>query len=454
MRRLGAAAVLVLVTMLVPFGAGVSAAASPTARAVDDSCPPGRVPEDGFVDVPDGAAHEDTIDCVVWWKVANGTGPGTYNPSGEVNRGQMASFIARMIDATSADLPVASSDHFADDDGNAHEANINRLAEAGIVSGRDDGSYGAGAPVTRAQMGTFLVRAYEFVGPALTASTDWFADDDGNAHEDNINKAAEAGFTGGRPDGTYGPNDPVRRDQMASFLARVLDLLVEGGFATPPPDTGSSGHVRAVHAVPAGSSAVAGIVPAIQHEIDLVDGWFRSQTTGGVGLSWVRGTGGAVDVQVVAIDRSRSELEGAGDPEGELIQSLQRAGVADPNAIFAVYVEAGGPSSAGCGVTSQGYSILWMTACDIHPDASTPSWPYGATYLLAHEVTHALGAVPACAPHEGNGGHVIDDNRDVLYLGPSARDWENLMLDPGHDDYYHHDIAGCPDIEDAPYWVS
>jgi hypothetical protein len=146
----------------------------------------------------------------------------------------MASFIARMIDATSKDLPAATSDHFPDDNSSSHEANINRLAEAGIVSGRADGTYGPNDPVTRAQMATFLVRAYEYVGPALTSSRDWFPDDNGSTHEANTNKAAEAGFAAGRADGTYAPNNVVTRDQMASFLARVLDLLVEGGFASTP----------------------------------------------------------------------------------------------------------------------------------------------------------------------------------------------------------------------------
>jgi hypothetical protein len=222
----------------------------------------------------------------------------------------------------------------------------------------------------------------------------------------------------------------------------------------PAPGTGHAGLVQAVHAVPSGSSPVPGIVPAIQHEIDLVDGWFRGQTIGGKGLDWARDAGGAIDVLVVSIDRTRAELEAAANPEQDLIESLQRAGVGGPDSIVAVYIEAGTSSFAGCGETSQGYSVLWMTACDIHPDVSTPSWPYGATYLVAHEVTHALGAVPSCAPHEGNGSHVIDDNRDVLYAGPDGRDWDHLMLDPGHDDYYHHDNAGCTDIEDAPYWVS
>jgi hypothetical protein len=204
------------------------------ARAIDDSCPSGSVPPSGFNDVPSGNVHHDAIDCMVWWGVANGTSPQTYNPSGQVNRAQMASFIARMIDATSKDLPAATSDHFPDDNSSSHEANINRLAEAGIVSGRADGTYGPNDPVTRAQMATFLVRAYEYVGPALTSTRDWFPDDNGSTHEANTNKAAEAGFAAGRADGTYAPNNVVTRDQMASFLARVLDLLVEGGFASTP----------------------------------------------------------------------------------------------------------------------------------------------------------------------------------------------------------------------------
>jgi hypothetical protein len=205
------------------------------ARATDDSCPPGQVPPAGFTDIPSGDVHAASIDCVVWWKVANGTGDGTtYSPTATVIRGQMASFIARMLDKTSCTLLPASRDYFPDDNGTVYEADINRLAQAGIVGGHPDGTYGPNGPVSRAQMATFLVHAYEHCGTALSATRDWFPDDNGNTHEANINKAAEAGFAGGRADGTYAPVNPVARDQMASFLARVLDLLVENGRAHTP----------------------------------------------------------------------------------------------------------------------------------------------------------------------------------------------------------------------------
>jgi hypothetical protein len=236
--RAGAAAVLVATV----FIGSSSSPAGATARSIDNACPPGSVPPSSFTDVSPSSVHKPAIDCMVWWRVASGTSADTYNPGGQVNRGQMATFLVRLIDSTSKPLPPAAADHFSDDNGNPHESNINRLFEAGIVTGKADGTYGATDPVNRGQMATFLVRSYEYVAPALTASQDYFPDDDGSVHENNINKSAEAGFTGGRADGTYGPLDPVLRDQMASFLARVLDLLEAGGYATTadagPPQLG------------------------------------------------------------------------------------------------------------------------------------------------------------------------------------------------------------------------
>ena len=42
----------------------------------------------------------------------------------------MASFLAR-----AANLPATSTDYFSDDEGNTHEANINRIRAAGITTG-------------------------------------------------------------------------------------------------------------------------------------------------------------------------------------------------------------------------------------------------------------------------------------------------------------------------------
>ena len=57
---------------------------------------------------------------------------------------------------------------------------------------------------------------------------------------------------------------------------------------------------------------------------------------------------------------------------------------------------------------------------------------------------------PGCAPNYALGSHVDDDRRDVIYSGPDDRDWANLTLDVGRDDYYMHGRDECPDIADHP----
>jgi hypothetical protein len=97
--------------------------------------------------------------------------------------------------------------------------------------------------------------------------------------------------------------------------------------------------------------------------------------------------------------------------------------------------------------------LLVEAACNIYP-TTHDVWPYGATYLAAHEMTHNLGAVPACALHSDGTGHISDDPRDVLYSGSQPRDWNHLMLDPGHDDYYATGRADCTDVSSSAYWTT
>jgi hypothetical protein len=193
------------------------------------------VPPLRFPDVPAGSTHALTIACMDWWKVAQGFQDGTYKPLTGVTRGQMASFIARTIVEGGGSLPAAPPNAFRDDDASVHHLAINQLAAQRIVFGRADGSYGADAPVTRAQMSSFLVRAYKHVtGVDLPLGGPYFSDVDGLIQKDDVNRAAAVGLTGGQSGSRYAPQDTTARGQMATFLARLLDLLVEDGFTAPP----------------------------------------------------------------------------------------------------------------------------------------------------------------------------------------------------------------------------
>ena len=209
-------------------------ATPPPARSLDPACPPGGVPPSPFDDTA-GDLHEAAIACMAWWGVTSGTGPATYDPARTVRRDQMASFLARMLHRAGVQLPSAPPDAFPDDDGDVHEAAINAMAAMGVIGGQADGTFVPNGAVTRGQMATFLARAMPLAtGLPMTDTADYFADDSGHVHELSINQITEALVAGGTADGTYQPQAAVRRDQMASFLARVLSAAVEAGHATPP----------------------------------------------------------------------------------------------------------------------------------------------------------------------------------------------------------------------------
>ena len=208
--------------MAVDFGAPGSPPEVPNPGAPIPACGFGG----SFLD-DDLNTHEPSIEAIAAFGITLGCEPTgvVYCPSQSVSRGQMASFLDRALS-----LPAVSIDYFVDDDGNTHEGSINRVAGAGITLGCDATAtvFCPNASVTRAQMASFLKRA--LVLPAAMA--DYFVDDEGNTHEDNINRVAEAEITLGC-DATgviYCPDDSVTRAQMASFLGRGLDLLLR----TPP----------------------------------------------------------------------------------------------------------------------------------------------------------------------------------------------------------------------------
>lgn len=145
--------------------------------------------------------------------ITSGCGATSFCPDGFVTRGQMAAFLSRALS-----LPATTRDYFTDDETNQHEAAINRLRAAGITAGCSETRFCPDGLVTRAQMATFLARAFHL--PA--SSTDYFTDDDTSMHEAAINSVRAAGITSGCGATRYCPDGMVTRGQMAAFLHRAM----------------------------------------------------------------------------------------------------------------------------------------------------------------------------------------------------------------------------------------
>ncbi|HSK94944.1 MAG TPA: S-layer homology domain-containing protein [Candidatus Angelobacter sp.] len=140
--------------------------------------------------------------------------PLPFCPDGLVTRGQMATFLVRALK-----LPPTDIDYFTDDGTNIHQDRINRLRAAGITFGCTPTTFCPEGLVTRGQMASFLVRAFDLP----TTTTDYFTDDGTNKHEANINRLRAAGVTFGCGGARFCPAGIVTRGQMAAFLHRAAD---------------------------------------------------------------------------------------------------------------------------------------------------------------------------------------------------------------------------------------
>ena len=166
-----------------------------------------------FTDVGGSNAFGNDIFWLYNEGITAGCSAGKFCPRAGVTREQMASFLVRALD-----LPTTSTDFFTDDESSAHESDINRLAASGITGGCGPGRFCPRAAVTREQMASFLARAFHLPG----SPTDHFNDDESSIHENDINRLAQSGITGGCGTGRFCPRTAVSREQMAAFLHRAL----------------------------------------------------------------------------------------------------------------------------------------------------------------------------------------------------------------------------------------
>ena len=105
-------------------------------------------------------------------------------------------------------------------DGNNASGFIQAAAELEIIQGFPDGSFRPNEPVTRGQMAIFIARAFDMETQAEMDFTDMVPS---MAAYDSVGMILRENITQGFPDGTYRPDDAVTRGQFSAFLSRTLD---------------------------------------------------------------------------------------------------------------------------------------------------------------------------------------------------------------------------------------
>lgn len=178
-----------------------------------------------FID-DDGNPHEGAIEAIAAADITTGCGSELFCPSAPVTRAEMAAFLVRALGQ--GPLPAAGT--FSDvPAGQWYTGFVERVAQLGISTGYADGTFKPSSPTSRAEMALFLMRALD-LSPQDHAGT--FSDvPDGTFFTGAVEAIAAVGITNGCGGGRYCPFDQVLRDQMATFLTRGLDLTPN----VPPP---------------------------------------------------------------------------------------------------------------------------------------------------------------------------------------------------------------------------
>jgi len=115
-------------------------------------------PVEQFTDVPASYPFFDAISLLKLNKITSGCGGGQYCPDAPMTRAEMAAFLVRAL--YGENFSFASQPNFTDvGPGHPYFAYIQKLSEIGVTNGCTATTYCPDAAVTRGQMAAFVVRA-------------------------------------------------------------------------------------------------------------------------------------------------------------------------------------------------------------------------------------------------------------------------------------------------------
>ena len=168
-----------------------------------------------FADVSTDAYYYEAVKWAAKKGITGGIGNGLFGPNQPCTRAQIVTFLWR---AAGSPEPKAMSS-FADVSTDAYYAKAVAWAvENGITTGTGDGKFSPDATCTRAQSVTFLFRA---IGKLVDSKAE-FSDVLTNSYYANaVAWAVENGVTNGIGDGLFGPDNSCTRAQIVTFLYRA-----------------------------------------------------------------------------------------------------------------------------------------------------------------------------------------------------------------------------------------
>ena len=168
-----------------------------------------------FVDVPANAYFADAVKWAVDKGVTNGLSDTMFGPYASCTRAQIVTFLWR---AAGSPEPKAMSS-FTDVPASAYYAKAVAWAvENGITNGMTETEFAPDATCTRGQSVTFLYRALKGIASGSANFTDVKSD---AFYADAVNWAVASDVTNGTSNTTFSPNADCTRAEIVTFLYRA-----------------------------------------------------------------------------------------------------------------------------------------------------------------------------------------------------------------------------------------
>lgn len=173
-----------------------------------------------FTDVPEDSFFYDAVMWAIENDITNGTGPTTFAPGDLCLRAHVVTFLWR---AAGCPEPQSADNPFVDvQKGSFYEKAVLWAVENGITTGTDATHFSPGTVCNRATVVTFLYRA--FGSPEVEKADNPFTDvPAGQWFAAPVLWAVENSITNGTSATTFGPGTSCNRAQIVTFLYRAYN---------------------------------------------------------------------------------------------------------------------------------------------------------------------------------------------------------------------------------------
>ena len=173
--------------------------------------------ENPFTDVPEDSFYFSPVLWAVENGITTGASADSFNPGGECMRAHVVTFLWR---AAGSPEPVSNINPFVDvKESDFYYKAVLWAVEKGITNGSDATHFNPFGICNRAQVVTFLYRA--FGSPAVESENNPFADvPTVGWYTAPVLWAVQNGITNGLSADSFGPDSPCNRAQVVTFLHR------------------------------------------------------------------------------------------------------------------------------------------------------------------------------------------------------------------------------------------